>query len=184
MSKVIRLSALNGRTNDSHLLAAKHVLTSGQVIGLPTDTIYGLAVSVLNTAAIKRLYQLKTRDESKPIAICVADIDQIGKWCDTTVGSHVLHDLLPGAVTLVFNRSDGLNANLNPGHELVGVRIPDHNFIRDLCRLCGPLGLTSANLSSEASCLNVDEFQHLWPELAAVFDGGPLAVSLGYANPS
>jgi len=174
MSKLIRLSALNGRTNDANVLLARNVLTSGQMIGLPTDTIYGLAVSATNDCAIKQLYDLKTRDSCKPIAICVSDVHQIGKWCELTVTEELLHDLLPGAVTLVFKRSAQLNANLNPGHELVGIRIPDHHFIRDLCRLCGPLALTSANISSETSCLTVNEFSHLWPQLAAVFDGGQL----------
>lgn len=177
MSRVIGLTQSNGRTNVANVLLASDVLLKGEVIAIPTDTIYGLAVSALNDSAIDRLYQLKNRDVSKPIAICVSDVDQMAQWCHLTVGSDLLNELLPGPVTLVFERSPNLNKNLNPNHKLIGIRIPNHEFVRDLCRLCGPLGLTSANISSEASCLTVNEFIHLWPKLSAVFDGGPLGGS-------
>jgi len=177
MSKVIRLNPLNCKTNDSNVLFATNVLLSGHVIALPTDTIYGLAVSALNDSAIHKLYELKTRDCCKPIAICVSNVDQMSQWCRITVSEELLNDLLPGPVTLVFKRSSNLNKNLNPNHDSIGVRIPDHSFVRQLCGSCGPLGLTSANISSQSSCLNVDEFQHLWPQLSAVFDGGLLGQS-------
>ncbi|XP_054168167.1 threonylcarbamoyl-AMP synthase-like [Oppia nitens] len=177
MSKLIRLSSLNGKTNDTNLLMARDALFKGQIISLPTDTIYGLAISVFNDVAIKQLYELKARDITKAIVICVSDIDQMAKWCDLTIKREVLDDLLPGPVTVLFKRSKELNSTLNPMHDLIGIRIPDHKFIRDLCRLCGPLGLTSANLSSEPSCLNVKEFLHLWPKLSLIFDDGTLAKS-------
>lgn len=177
MSKLIRLNAINGMNNESNVLIGKNVLLNGDIIALPTDTIYGLAVSAINDSAIHKLYDLKTRDCSKPIAICVSDVDQLSQWCQLTVGTELLNDLLPGPVTLVFNRSPNLNKNLNPNYDSIGVRIPNHNFVRQLCRVCGPLGLTSANISSQSSCLSVDEFKHLWPHLSVVFDGGLLGQS-------
>ncbi|XP_009994992.1 PREDICTED: yrdC domain-containing protein, mitochondrial [Chaetura pelagica] len=67
-----------------------------------------------------------------------------------------------------------LNKDLNPFTSLVGVRIPNHPFLRDLARACaGPLALTSANFSSQDSTLTVAEFQDLWPHLSLIIDGGP-----------
>jgi len=177
MTKLIRLSSLNGTTNSSNIELAKNLLTEGNVIGLPTDTIYGLAASALNDSAINKLYEIKSRNCDKPLAICVADIEDMFKWCQITVESDLLRDLLPGAVTLVFNRSSNLNSKLNPRTDLVGVRIPDYSFIRHLSRVCGPLALTSANISSQNSSLSVEEFKELWPKLSAVFDGGTLGQS-------
>ena len=57
---------------------------------------------------------------------------------------------------------------------LVGIRIPDHPFVREVCRQVQPLALTSANVSSSSSTLDVSEFEVLFPHLAAVFDGGRL----------
>lgn len=103
-------------------------------------------------------------------------------YCKVPVQKSLLSDLLPGPVTLVFQRSEALNPDLNPftsvwvlskirqlekifnsnceispcSPQLVGVRIPDHNFMRRLCQLCGePLALTSANISSHTSTLAV-----------------------------
>ena len=111
MSKLFRLSPLNGKTNDSNVTFGRNVLLKGHIIALPTDTIYGLAVSALNDSAIQKLYELKARDYSKPIAICVSDVEELSHWCRVTVGEEVLKDLLPGPVTLVFNRSPNLNKN-------------------------------------------------------------------------
>ncbi|KAJ8289253.1 hypothetical protein COCON_G00019120 [Conger conger] len=60
-------------------------------------------------------------------------------------------------------------------YPLVGVRIPDHAFIRQLSQMCGePLALTSANVSAQTSTIAVEEFRALWPSLAVVVDGGPI----------
>ncbi|XP_025782084.1 yrdC domain-containing protein, mitochondrial, partial [Puma concolor] len=97
------------------------------------------------------------------------------RYCHVRVPEGLLKDLLPGPVTLVLERSEELNKDLNPFTPLVGIRIPDHAFIQDLAQVFGgPLALTSANLSSQASSLNVEEFQDLWPQLSLIIDGGPI----------
>lgn len=66
-----------------------------------------------------------------------------------TIGDEILQDLLPGPVTLVFERTEQLNPGLNPTTELIGIRIPDHAFVQQLSLACGePLALTSANVST------------------------------------
>ncbi|PKK20149.1 yrdC N(6)-threonylcarbamoyltransferase domain containing [Columba livia] len=97
------------------------------------------------------------------------------RYCQVNVPDELLRDLLPGPVTLVLKRSEELNKDLNPFTSLVGVRIPNHPFIRELARACpGPLALTSANISCQASTLTVSEFQELWPQLSLIIDGGPI----------
>ncbi|KAJ8405096.1 hypothetical protein AAFF_G00330170 [Aldrovandia affinis] len=150
-------------------------LKQGHVVALPTDTIYGLAALAQNSEAIRRVYDIKGRNGQKPLAICVGEIEDIYKFCKVTVPDALLGDLLPGPVTLVLERSEALNSDLNPFTPLVGVRIPDHAFIRQLSQKCSePLALTSANVSSHASTVAVEEFQDLWPRLAVVVDGGPI----------
>lgn len=78
------------------------------------------------------------------------------RWGKVTVSSELLSELLPGAVTVVFERTEDLNPDLNPGTSLVGIRIPDHKFVREISRSCqGPIALTSANVSSTQSTLNI-----------------------------
>jgi len=159
---------------------ASELLNAGHVIALPTDTIYGLACSANNPEAIKKLYDIKGRNEEKPVAICVSDFAHLKHWGEADhLPMDLLKNLLPGAVTIVLRKSKYLNNPfLNPGVPKIGIRIPDFNFIRDVCRLFNqPMALTSANRSSEKSSLNIEEFSKLWPQLAAVFDGGSLSES-------
>ncbi|XP_024917100.1 threonylcarbamoyl-AMP synthase isoform X2 [Cynoglossus semilaevis] len=150
-------------------------LKQGQVVAVPTDTIYGLACLAQNSEAVKKIYDIKGRNGQKPLAICVGEIHDIYRYCKVNVTEALLSDLLPGPVTLVFERSEVLNKDLNPFTSLVGVRIPDHAFIRRLCQMSEqPLALTSANISSHTSTVEVNEFKELWPKLAVVVDGGPI----------
>lgn len=155
---------------------AAQALQSGHVIATPTDTIYGLAALVQNREAVQKLYQIKGRHAEKPIAICVARIEDIYTWSEVTVARSVLEKLLPGPVTVIFSRKPELNLEFNPGTDLVGIRIPDHPFILAVCEQAqGPVALTSANPSSAQSTLAVEEFAELFPELHSVYDGGRLS---------
>lgn len=152
-----------------------NALKAGQVVAVPTDTIYGLACVAQNSEAIRRVYDIKGRNGDKPLAICVGEIHDIYKYCKVSVKDRLLRDLLPGPVTLVLERSATLNGDLNPFTKLIGVRIPDHPFMRRLCQMCDtPLALTSANVSTQSSTVAANEFEDLWPRLAVVVDGGPI----------
>lgn len=157
------------------LRAAVAELRSGAVVAVPTDTLYGLACSASCSAALDAVYRLKGRSETKPLAVCLGRVVDVYRYCHVNVPEGLLRDLLPGPVTLVMERSEELNKDLNPFTPLVGIRIPDHDFMQDLAQMFGgPLALTSANLSSQPSSLNVEEFQDLWPQLSLVIDGGPI----------
>ena len=130
------LSQIIPLTSPQAAQKAAQALKSGHVIATPTDTIYGIAASVQNNAAVNRLYEIKGRDSLKPIAICLAEIDQVYDWGRVTVERSVLEALLPGPVTVIFRRLDALNPKFNPGTDRIGIRIPDHAFVRNVCRLC------------------------------------------------
>ncbi|AXI24199.1 Sua5/YciO/YrdC/YwlC family [Cardinium endosymbiont of Sogatella furcifera] len=163
----------------SNLSAAQHaacLLNRGCVIAVPTDTVYGLACLAKNKKAVKRLFQLKQRSNDKPIAICIGSIQALSRYgkIDATI-TPLLNALLPGPVTLLFEALPYFNKSLVPKTNLVGIRMPDHPFMMDVMRICNAaIALTSANKSSEPSCLHVQEFKQLWPKLDAVFDGGTL----------
>ncbi|XP_057259386.1 threonylcarbamoyl-AMP synthase [Pezoporus wallicus] len=155
--------------------AAAGALRAGGLVAVPTDTVYGVACLAQDSGAVRSIYSLKGRNGRKPLAICLGDVERLYRYCRVNVPDELLRDLLPGPVTLVLQRSEELNKDLNPFTSLVGVRIPNHPFIRELARACsGPLALTSANISSQASTLTVSEFQDLWPQLSLIIDGGPI----------
>lgn len=168
------------KVRSSAVSLACRLLSEGNVIALPTDTIYGLAACAQNTAAVRNLYGIKGRDSAKPLAVCVGEVDDVSLWGKAEIlPDGLLKSLLPGPVTVILERSSFLNSELNPTCQKVGIRVPNHSFVREIAlRMGTPLALTSANLSNEPSSLRPEEFEPLWPYLGAVFDGGPLGTLL------
>lgn len=161
---------------DAIELAAEH-LHRGEVIALPTDTVYGLACSANDPHAIQKLYDIKGRDEQKPVAVCVSSIAQLKHYSEAShLSDGLLARLLPGAVTIILTKSKHLNNPfLNNGIQKIGLRIPDYDFIQQVSsKFVEPIALTSANKSGTSSTVDIFEFQNLWTDLSAVFDGGHL----------
>ena len=168
-----RIRSLRDEDHQHLLQTCTHSLKSGHVIAVPTDTIYGITCLAQSCGGVEQLYEIKKRNPLKPIAICVGDVEIIQKWCQVNISEDLLRELLPGPVTLVFRRTKLLNGRLNPDTPLVGVRVPDNHFIRQLSRSCDePLALTSANSSNTPSSLNIAEFRNLWDMLDVIVDGG------------
>jgi len=154
--------------------AAVKTLNLGNLIVLPTDTVYGLACLVHNASAIERLFAVKERSPQKAIAVLLSDVDQLG---DVTEGLSASAKILgqkfwPGALTLIVKKLASLPAELSPT-PTIGVRIPDHTFARSLLRLTGPLATTSANLSGNQNTQNAQEvLAQLNGRIHLVLDGG------------
>lgn len=162
-------------------LRAAECLAKGQVIAVPTDTIYGLACSANCPLAIKKLYSIKGREAVKPVAICVTSVADLRKWGEAShISDKLLDSLLPGPVTVVLQKTKHLdNPFLNPSTTKIGIRIPKHDFMNTVTKIFDmPVALTSANFSNEPSTLSIKEFEHLYPHLAAIFDGGLLSQGL------
>lgn len=90
---------------------------------------------------------------------------QFYRWGKVNIPKQILTELLPGPVTVVFERSPDLNPLLNPNTNLVGIRIPKNDFMQELAKQCnGPIALTSANVSGAKSCLEIEvcDFHSLW----------------------
>ncbi|GJN30616.1 hypothetical protein PR202_gb18937 [Eleusine coracana subsp. coracana] len=164
-------------TND-HVVKATDAISRGQVIAVPTDTIYGFACDACSAGAVNRIYEIKGRIQTRPLAICVADVSDISRFALVDHLPHGLLDsLLPGPVTVVLKRGENsiLERSLNPGLDSIGVRVPDLDFIRSVAHGArSALALTSANLSGQLSSVSVKDFQDLWPHCSYVFDSGIL----------
>lgn len=151
-------------------------LKSGCVIAVPTDTVYGLACDATNKTAINSLYNIKCRNENKPLAICLSEVGDVKTWAHVEhLPIKLLHSLLPGPITLILCcANNSLDSSLSLKGK-VGIRVPDYRFIQNLSSGLGkPLALTSANLSNEPSAVEVVGFSNIWDKLPAIFDGGKL----------
>lgn len=179
--KIDKMASVIPCFEETAVSKAAELLTNGNVIAVPTDTIYGLACSANCPDAIKKLYSMKGRDSAKPVAICVTYISDVRKWGEAGhLSDALLKSLLPGPVTVVLEKTKYLdNPYLNPSTRKIGIRIPNHNFINKVTEVFDmPVALTSANFSNEPSTLSVKEFEHLYEHLGGVFDGGVLSQGL------
>ncbi|KAL7115760.1 hypothetical protein ACP275_04G201200 [Erythranthe tilingii] len=171
------MGAVHPATEDYAHEAIK-ALRAGQVIAVPTDTLYGFACDACSMEAVHRIYEIKGRKYTSPLAICVGDVHDIQRFAVTDHLPHGLLDsLLPGPVTLVLTRGESsiLEKSLNPGLDSIGVRVPDCNFIRAVARGSGSaLALTSANLSGQRSSVDVRDFENLWQHCAYIYNDGVL----------
>ncbi|XP_015435094.1 PREDICTED: yrdC domain-containing protein, mitochondrial [Dufourea novaeangliae] len=149
---------------------AATLLQQNKVIAVPTDTVYGLAAAAMQTDAVRRLYEIKGRDENKPLCISVSKVTQVKHWGVVNhLHRNLLSTILPGPYTIILKRTPALNPDLNPGIDTVGIRVPNSKFINCVSHIIGPLALTSANVSNEPSCLRATEFEKLWPRIDGIF---------------
>lgn len=131
------------RSDAAGLDEAASVLNAGGVIVVPTDTVYGLAASPRFPEAVERLYTIKGREAKKPIALLASDADAARAFLGGTFPDAAVRFAAawPGALTLVLPRADASDV-------YEGLRVPDHDWTRELLRRCGGvLRVTSANLS-------------------------------------
>lgn len=155
------------------------VLKAGGVVALPTDTVYGIVATLENA---EKLYLIKARCHRKPLALFASGEADILKFCKD-VDFRLLHRLLPGPVTVIYERSEQLLETFNPGQRNVGVRISDSYFLQHLMANLGvPLAQTSANLAGTKSSLCPEEFRDLWPHLDLIIDGGKIKDNNGKAR--
>ncbi|XP_073525674.1 threonylcarbamoyl-AMP synthase-like [Phyllobates terribilis] len=161
-----------------HATEAIEAVRSGGVIAVPTDTLYGFACDACSIEAVNRIYDIKGRKHTSPVAICVGDVLDIARFAVTDhLPEGLLDDLLPGPVTVVLKRGEHsiLEKSLNPGIDSIGVRVPDNDFIRLICQGFGSaLALTSANLSGQPSSVCINDFEKLWRHCKYVYDAGLL----------
>jgi L-threonylcarbamoyladenylate synthase len=145
---------------------AETALRAGEAIVLPTDTVYGLATL---PSSVERLYALKGRPESLPIAFLVESAEQAATFVTTAgVAGRLARAFWPGPLTIVVRRLDGEGT--------LGVRCPDHIFLHLVTRQVGPLAVTSANRHGEATPIEArDAAASLTGDVALVIDGGSCA---------
>lgn len=155
------------------------VVSSGGLVVIPTDTVYGLACSPSNERAVGRLFEIKSRERSKAIAVLAAGEDQVWQIAQRTPRAEELAMSWPGPITLILARTPTSSEwELGGDGRSIGVRIPDHPFARALMERSGPLAATSANpagIPTPAVVSSVAEA--LGDDVDLYVDGGSLEAS-------
>ena len=163
------------QSNESIAVATNRIARGG-VIAFRTDTFYGLGVDPFNREAVRRIKQLKGRDENKPILIVISDYDQLHRFVgDVTPAFELLaKQFWPGALTLIGRANPSVPEEITAGSKSVGVRLPGDDEVRALVRSCGgALTGTSANPSQAAPARSVREVHDYFGEaIDLIIDNG------------
>ena len=135
---------------------AVSILRSGEVVGTPTDTVYGIAADPDRVEAVARLFALKGRRETKPIGILGANADQVGAWVELPLYTlEWAEQFWPGPLTLVARALRPLPEGVGDRRRrTVGVRVPNHPVALELLESAGVLAVTSANLAGAQETLS------------------------------
>jgi L-threonylcarbamoyladenylate synthase len=150
------------------------VLQNGGLVAFPTDTVYGLAADLRSYSAIDRIYQAKGRDMAKAIPVLIGTkghLDQVAASVPESA-RRLADKFWPGGLTLIIPRLDNLPENLSSG-PTVAVRMPDYEPVLTVLQHCGPLAVTSANLSGQSNPLSAEDvLSQLDTRIDLILDGG------------
>jgi L-threonylcarbamoyladenylate synthase len=149
-------------------------LREGDIIALPTDTVYGLAADPWHSGAADRLFLVKGRPRSVELPVLVADEEQALRLTTAVPDSarRLMKAFWPGALTLVLPRREDVAADLGDEDETIGVRCPGHPVPLALCREVGPFATTSANRHGGPPATTAATLSTGWPGVALVLDAG------------
>jgi L-threonylcarbamoyladenylate synthase len=161
---------------------AKQLLEAGEVVAIPTETVYGLAGNALNTDAVARIFEVKDRPFFDPLIVHVATLaSAIDLVTEMPPQAQQLVDRFwPGPLTLLLNKSEIIPDLVTAGLDRVGVRCPDHDLTRSLLeQLPFPLAAPSANPFGYVSPTTAAHVQEqLGNKIPYILDGGPCQVGI------
>jgi tRNA threonylcarbamoyl adenosine modification protein (Sua5/YciO/YrdC/YwlC family) len=157
-------------------------LNAGQVVALPTDTFYGLAVDPVNLRAVDRIYEIKTRARHKPLSLLISETAQayeLAREIDTAF-DRLAERFWPGPLTIVVKAGARLPLRVTANTGNVALRVPEAAIARAVVAGLGvPITATSANLSGHPECTHaLAVMDQLGDQIPLIVDGGPTARSV------
>ena len=163
-------------------MTAAEIIKSGQLVAIPTETVYGLGANGLDEAAVAKIFEAKGRPQDNPLILHISGPEQIELFCH-----HIpqkAYDLAeafwPGPLTIVLPARSNVPKRTTGGLSTVAVRCPDNDVTREIIRLSGvPIAAPSANISGKPSTTTAEHVRHDHEgKIAAIVDGGPCRVGV------
>jgi L-threonylcarbamoyladenylate synthase len=155
---------------------ALRLFREGELVVLPTDTVYGLGAHGFLAKAVARLYQVKERPGHVPIPLLIEDAEAMSEICAgiPPLAWRLAERFWPGGLTMVMKRTPLVPDAVTAGGDTVAVRVPDQPLVRLLCRELGaPLAVTSANLHGKPDPVNANDAEvMLRDRVPLILDGG------------
>ncbi|MHB8636950.1 MAG: L-threonylcarbamoyladenylate synthase [Fimbriimonadaceae bacterium] len=168
--------------NPENIALAAQLITSGQLIGLPTETVYGIAADAFQPDAVSQVFELKGRPADNPLIVHVANVADVPHVAqDFSATAQMLAERFwPGALTLVLRKRPEVPDVVTAGLGTVAVRVPSHSVSRDVIRAAGtPLAAPSANRFMAVSPTRAEDISgDIAAGLAMILDGGACTIGV------
>ncbi|MBE6860413.1 MAG: threonylcarbamoyl-AMP synthase [Ruminococcus sp.] len=167
---------LFNENNYDQLIQAADMIKNGEVVGMPTETVYGLAANACNPDAVAKIFKAKGRPSDNPLIVHLSSFSDAAHYTSyiPELAYKIADKFCPGPITMIFPKNDKIPLITSGGLDTVGIRIPSHKTARKLIELSGcPIAAPSANTSgypspTEASHVMLD----MNGKIPAVIDGG------------
>jgi tRNA threonylcarbamoyl adenosine modification protein (Sua5/YciO/YrdC/YwlC family) len=162
--------------HDEAIAAAARSVASGQLVVLPTDTVYGIGADAFDARAVADLLAAKGRGRDMPVPVLVGSWSTLhGLVTDVDARTQSLIEAFwPGGLTLVVEHAPTLSWDLGDARGTVAVRMPLHPVAIELLETTGPMAVSSANISGKPPALTAEEAREQLGDAVAVYlDGGP-----------
>lgn len=168
--------------SDGAIAQAGALLASGQVVGIPTETVYGLGANALDGTAVQKIFAAKGRPSDNPLIVHIADLAQIYSLTTEVpeAALRLAEAYWPGPMTIILPKASCIPQEVSAGLDTVGIRLPSHPIARAVIRAAGvPIAAPSANLSGRPSTTTAAHvMEDMNGKIAAVVDGGSCAVGV------
>ena len=158
------------------LSSAAHCVSSGQLVVLPTDTVYGIGADAFDPVAVADLLAAKGRGRDMPVPVLVGSWSTIDGLVNHVSGQarSLIEAFWPGGLTLVVTHAPSLDWDLGDARGTVAVRMPLHPVAIELLEATGPMAVSSANRSGQPAATTAEEARaQLGDDVALYLDGGP-----------
>lgn len=161
---------------------AAEIIKNGGLVGMPTETVYGLAANALDGEAVKKIFVAKGRPQDNPLIVHISSFDQIYRLVKSVPDSakKLAEAYWPGPMTMVLEKSDLIPDEVSTGLPTVGIRFPSHPVAQALITKAGvPIAAPSANLSGLPSTTTAEHvMRDMNGKIEAVLDGGACGVGV------
>ena len=161
---------------ESDLIKAAELIKSGEIVGIPTETVYGLGADASNEEAVAKVFQAKGRPADNPLIVHLADFSQAVDYTKSIpeLAYKLAERFCPGPLTMVLPKNDRIPMITSGGLDTVGIRVPSHPVMHRIIELSGcPIAAPSANTSGYPSPTSASHvMRDMSGKIAAVVDGG------------
>ena len=180
--KYMKTTLLTPETDENAVKTAAELIRAGEVVGMPTETVYGLAANALDGEAVKKIFLAKGRPQDNPLILHIPDAGWLTRYCeDVPDAAYKLAERFwPGPLTMILKKKPCVPLRTTGGLETVGMRCPDHAVTRAIIEASGvPVAAPSANTSGRPSCTTAEHVREdMWGKIDGIVDGGPCQVGV------